>query len=238
MHGLLRKLLEYFQIINKELAEYINSLSWNRPAFYDDDDEHSIQYKEYLENYSNAIEPVLPTEEFDNSLKSNSEIFDATIESFSPSPILVDDSDSHMEEIDLFLAGDDLMPSGIENDDYELEGDIYFLEELLSNDTLSFPENESSNFDHHDDPSFPRHPPEPPDVKVFFDFEPDTGVLTTKVVKGISEHYVLMPNILPILPTLDQDLDFTPSHDSFGSGNKIFDPRIFIKSNPRDFYNG
>ncbi|GJR48259.1 hypothetical protein Tco_1316362 [Tanacetum coccineum] len=38
-----------------------------------------------------------------------------------------------------------------------------------------------------------------------------------------------MPNILPTLPTLNPDLDFTPSHDSLGSGNKIFDPGIFIE---------
>ncbi|GJU03942.1 hypothetical protein Tco_1114280 [Tanacetum coccineum] len=38
-----------------------------------------------------------------------------------------------------------------------------------------------------------------------------------------------MPNILPTLPTFDPDLDFTPSHDSLGSGNKIFDPGIFIE---------
>ncbi|GJZ23552.1 hypothetical protein Tco_0561011, partial [Tanacetum coccineum] len=48
-------------------------------------------------------------------------------------------------------------------------------------------------------------------------------------MKGISEHHVLMPNILPSLPNLDPDLDFTPSHDSLGSGNKIFDPGIFIE---------
>nr|GFA31576.1 hypothetical protein [Tanacetum cinerariifolium] len=129
----------------------------------------------------------------------------------------------------LFLATDDLMPPGIENDDYDSEGDIHFLEELLSNDPLSLPENESSNFDYHDDPSFPRPPPKPPDVEVFFDFEPNTGVLTIKVVKGISEHCVLMPNILPTLPTLDPDLDFTPSYDSFGSENKNFNPGIFIE---------
>nr|GEW30111.1 hypothetical protein [Tanacetum cinerariifolium] len=46
----------------EELAEYINSPSWNDPTFYNDDEEHSIQYKEYLENSSNAIAPVLPTE--------------------------------------------------------------------------------------------------------------------------------------------------------------------------------
>nr|GFA54898.1 hypothetical protein [Tanacetum cinerariifolium] len=156
----------------------------------------------------------------------NAEIADTILESLSSSPILVEDNDSHMKEIDLFLATDDLMPPSIKNDDYDSEGDIHFLEELLSNDPLPLPENESSNFDHHDDPSFPRPPPEPPDVEVFFHFEPDTGVLTTKLVKGISEHYVLMPNIFP---TLDLDLDFIPSHDSLGSGNKIFDPRIFIE---------
>nr|GEZ58364.1 hypothetical protein [Tanacetum cinerariifolium] len=52
---LFQKLLEDLQIINEELAEYINSLSWNRPTFYDDDEEHFVQYNEYLENSSNAI---------------------------------------------------------------------------------------------------------------------------------------------------------------------------------------
>nr|GFB42805.1 hypothetical protein [Tanacetum cinerariifolium] len=163
------------------------------------------------------------------SKESNSEISDSTIESFSPFLILVKDSDSYMEDIDLFLATDDLMPPGIENDDYDSKEDIYFLEELLINDTFLLPKNKSSNFDRHDDPSFPHPPPKPPDVEVFFDFEPDTGVLTTKVVKGIFEHYVLMPNILPTLPTLDPDLNFTPSHDFLKSENKIFDPGIFIE---------
>ncbi|GJV51384.1 hypothetical protein Tco_1447125 [Tanacetum coccineum] len=58
----------------------------------------------------------------------NSEISDAIIESFSSSPIPVEDSDSLMEEIDLFLTPDDSMPPGIENDDYDSEGDILFLE--------------------------------------------------------------------------------------------------------------
>nr|GFB00952.1 hypothetical protein [Tanacetum cinerariifolium] len=65
---LFQKLFEDLQIINEELAEYINSPSWNRPTFYGNDEEHSIQYKEYLENSSNAIAPVLPTEEPEYSL--------------------------------------------------------------------------------------------------------------------------------------------------------------------------
>ncbi|GKD65241.1 hypothetical protein Tco_1307349 [Tanacetum coccineum] len=89
----------------------------------------------------------------------NVEIADLILESLSPSLILVEDSDSHMEEIDLFLATDDSMLPGIENDDYESEGDILFLEELLSNDPLPLPEIESSNLDHFNDPSSPRPPP-------------------------------------------------------------------------------
>ncbi|GJX10237.1 hypothetical protein Tco_0200096 [Tanacetum coccineum] len=126
-----------------------------------------------------------PPEEF------NSENSDAIIESFSPSPIPVEDSDSLMEEIDLFLTPDDSMPPGIENDDYDSEGDILFLEELLSNDSPSLPENESFHFDV---PSSPRPPAKPPDDD---EIEPDTGVLTAKVVGDISKHYVLMPRLLP-----------------------------------------
>ncbi|GKC18706.1 hypothetical protein Tco_1020856 [Tanacetum coccineum] len=100
------------------------------------------------------------------------------IESPSPSPIPVEDSDSLMEEINLFLAFDDSMPPGIENDDYDSKGDIRFLEELLSNDPLPLPEIESSNLDHFNDPSSPRPPPEPPDVEICFDVELDTTTLS------------------------------------------------------------
>nr|GFC46071.1 hypothetical protein [Tanacetum cinerariifolium] len=61
----------------------------------------------------------------------------ADIESFSPSPIPNKDSDSHMEEIDLYFNPDDLMPPGIEEDDDDSERDIPILEELLDNYSLS-----------------------------------------------------------------------------------------------------
>ncbi|GJR74169.1 hypothetical protein Tco_0086534 [Tanacetum coccineum] len=85
----------------------------------------------------------------------NSKIADTIVESLSPPPIPVEDSDSLMEEIDLFLASDDSMPPGIEIDDYDSEGDIHFLEELLNSDSLPLPENESFSLDHFDDPSLP-----------------------------------------------------------------------------------
>nr|GEV01618.1 hypothetical protein [Tanacetum cinerariifolium] len=132
-------------------------------------------------------------------------------------------NDPLLEAVDLFLVLDNSIPPGIENIDYNSEGDIYFLEEMLSNDSISLPKNESSNFDHHDDPSFPRPPPEPPDVEIFL--EPDSGVLTTNVVKGISEHYVLMPNILPTLPTLFPNFDILLPFSSENK-DKVFKPAI------------
>ncbi|GJU95912.1 hypothetical protein Tco_1320668 [Tanacetum coccineum] len=77
----------------------------------------------------------------DTSIISSPKI-DSLLEEFSS-----EDSDSLMEEIDLFLTPDDSMPPGIENDDYDSEGDILFLEELLSNDSPSLPENDPISFD-------------------------------------------------------------------------------------------
>nr|GEV19634.1 hypothetical protein [Tanacetum cinerariifolium] len=360
---LMCKLFEDVRNINKELAEYINSPRWNHPTFYNDDEEHSIQYKEYLKNSSNAITTNLPTEELEYSLSmgykhlstipetesdeviessaknlvqiqseyeatsddesecdvpvkdKSSPIFttfsnplfncndnftssddeslsneDVPMENFKvcsnplfddeeinsnekdphyfnaeydlieslsnhdtlidsslqfdyleeifgeliptsiineecikreqeeyislmekllainsfPHPlenfqantinetlptstITVEDSDSLREEIDIFTGMDDLMPSCIESDDYESERDIQFLEELLGNDSISLPKNKSSNFDYNDDPSFPRPPPKPPDVEVFFDFEPNSGELISVVMNNIDE---------------------------------------------------
>nr|GFC26511.1 hypothetical protein [Tanacetum cinerariifolium] len=86
--------------------------------------------------------------------------FDAKIESFSPSSILVKDSDSLMEEIDLSYNLDYPMSPGIEDDDYDSERDILILKDLPSNNTLSFAQKKSFYFDI---PSFSRPPAKPPD---------------------------------------------------------------------------
>ncbi|GJZ72021.1 hypothetical protein Tco_0635872, partial [Tanacetum coccineum] len=148
---------------------------------------------------------------------------DAIIESFSPSPIPVEDSDSLMEEIDLFFTSDDSMPSGIENDDCDSEGNIFFLEELLSNDSSSLLENESFHFDV---PSSPRPPAKPPDDD---EIEPDTGVLTAKVVGDISKLYVHVPNVLPTLTNLSQMFD-TLLPFSSENGDKVFNPGILASN--------
>ncbi|GJZ72446.1 hypothetical protein Tco_0636297 [Tanacetum coccineum] len=139
----------------------------------------------------------------------NDDIPDVIIESFSPSPIPVKDSDSLMEEIDIFLAPDDSIPPGIENDDYGSEGDVLFLKELLNDDSISLLNDD-----------------------VYFDIEPDTGVLTTKVVDDIFDNstrelYVHVPNVLPTLPILflvfDTLLPFSSENE-----DKVFNPGILI----------
>ncbi|GKA21468.1 hypothetical protein Tco_0701457 [Tanacetum coccineum] len=61
---LLNKLLQDLKSISEELAEYINLPTWNRPAYYYEDDD---------EEYTIAITPDLPTEEPDNYLSMGDE---------------------------------------------------------------------------------------------------------------------------------------------------------------------
>nr|GEZ91799.1 UBN2 domain-containing protein [Tanacetum cinerariifolium] len=68
----------------------------------------------------------------------------AEIESFSPSPILDEDSDSRIEEIDLTFTPDNPMPPSIEDDDNDSERDILILEELPRNYSLSLLETSHS----------------------------------------------------------------------------------------------
>nr|GEY35743.1 hypothetical protein [Tanacetum cinerariifolium] len=141
---------------------------------------------------------------YDNSYPGSPEEFisknsDAAIEFFSPSPILVEDSNYLMKEINLSFTPDDLMPPGIENDDYDSKVDMLILEELLSNDSLSLFENESFDFDI---PSS-SHPPVKP-------LDDDSKILTVKVVDDISELYVPMPRLLPTQTTLVSNQEKSP----------------------------
>nr|GEW69983.1 hypothetical protein [Tanacetum cinerariifolium] len=122
-----------------------------------------------------------------------SDISNADLESFSPSPIPNKDSDPLTEEIDLFLNPKDPMPSSIEEDDDDSERDIQIVEELLDNYSLSLPTNESSNFDI---PSPYRPPAKPPDG--------NTRTLNIKMMGDVSDQKVPIPN-LTITRILNQE---------------------------------
>nr|GEU79696.1 hypothetical protein [Tanacetum cinerariifolium] len=93
--------------------------------------------------------------------------------------------DNSSPQIDLSFTPDDPISPVIKEDDYDSERDILILEEWLSNDSLSLPENESFHFEI---PSSSRPPAKPPDG--------NTGILNVKVMGGISEHKVPMPRLM------------------------------------------
>nr|GFB96248.1 hypothetical protein [Tanacetum cinerariifolium] len=133
----------------------------------------------------------------------------AEIESFSPSPIPVEDSDSLIKEIDLsFILDYPMLPSNKE-DDYDSERDILILEELLDNYSLLLPENESFHFDI---PSFSRPPAKPPDG--------NTGILNVKMMGDISEQKVPMPRLMiTYVSNQEKSPDLVPHQ-----GLEIFQP--------------
>nr|GEZ31394.1 hypothetical protein [Tanacetum cinerariifolium] len=148
---------------------------------------------------------------------------DAEIESFSPSPIPVNDSDSLMEEIDLSYTPDYPMMSGIEDDDYDSERDILILKDLPSNNTLSFAKKESFYFDI---PPFSRPPAKPPDG--------NTGILNIKMMGDISDQKDFMHKLMiTLVPHQEKSPDLL-SH----RGLKAFQPfatcpmMIHEKNNP------
>nr|GFA30503.1 hypothetical protein [Tanacetum cinerariifolium] len=145
-----------------------------------------------------------------------------------------DDSsnDPLLEKVNLFLASDNSIPPGIENFGDDSEGDIHFLEELLIDDSIPFPNNELSNFD---DPSFLRPPPKPPDDE--FDFEPEAGEEIPVVMNNNDELECLDPSdedddYFPFMFVIRIFLPYLISPEVFpfllsaGSEDTIFDPEI------------
>nr|GEV59506.1 putative ribonuclease H-like domain-containing protein [Tanacetum cinerariifolium] len=149
-----------------------------------------------LEEDIRLIEKLL----YDNSSSRPPEEFvsansDAKVKSFSPSPILVKDSDSLIEEIDLFCTLDYPMSSGIEDKDYDSERDILISKDLPRNNTLSFAEKESFHFDI---PPFSRPPAKPPDG--------DTRILNIKIMGDISDQKAFMHKLMITLLHIRRNL--------------------------------
>nr|GEY34568.1 hypothetical protein [Tanacetum cinerariifolium] len=127
----------------------------------------------------------------------------AEIESFSPSPIPIEDSDYPMEEIDLTFTQDDPMPPSIEEDDDDSR-DILIREELLDNYSLSLPENESFHFDI---PLSSRPPAKPPNG--------NTGILNIKMMGDVSDQKVHTPGLTITLVSNQEKSPDLLSHQGF-----------------------
>ncbi|GJT62011.1 hypothetical protein Tco_1005544 [Tanacetum coccineum] len=129
--------------------------------------------------------------------------------------------DSFMEEIDIFLASDDSIPPGVESD-YDSEGDILLLEELLNDDLVPLVEYNHFTFDVEPDTA----------VKNDFDelnedecFDPGGGEIDVFVNIKDDNYFRLTFVIRIFLPCLTY-LKVSPLLLSTRSEDTIFDPGI------------
>ncbi|GJR91681.1 hypothetical protein Tco_0215692 [Tanacetum coccineum] len=168
---------------------------------------------EVLEN-TNSIPPGIDPEGdilflesllYDNSSPRPPEEFNSEnpTESFSPSPIPVEDSDSLMEEIDIFLDGDGSIPPGIESDDFDSEDD---------DNSTSRPEFESFHVDYPDSGDST--------IDVVEDIPVD--------VPNILPTHPALQLDFDFIPSNDLGSDLDDSSPS-GDRNKIYDPGICIE---------
>nr|GEV47351.1 hypothetical protein [Tanacetum cinerariifolium] len=213
---LFQELLEDLQIIKEELSEYINSPSWNYPTFYDDDEEHSVQYKEYLEKSPDAVTTVLPIEEPEYSLSMGYEHPNTTLE---------------MESDEIINSGvEDLVPIPNECEDIEYveaslpnpeiisleeKSIVYQKEEEESDNSISLSDNSSLEFetfsDHteetrsgstttHADNSLPEYD------SVCFKIEPDQERSENKL-SNFNQDDPLFPRPPPEPPNVEFDFE-------------------------------
>nr|GEV81140.1 hypothetical protein [Tanacetum cinerariifolium] len=173
--------INIFSKIDSLFDEFAGELTLLKsiPPGIDENDCHPEEETHFTKRLLYDNSSPRPPEEF---VSENS---NADIESFSPSPIPIKDSDSHMEEIDLSFNPNDPMQPGIKEDDDDSERDIPIFKELLDNYSLSLPKIESFHFDI---PSSYHPPAKPPDG--------NTGNLSIKMMGDISDQKVSIPNIM------------------------------------------
>nr|GEW33457.1 hypothetical protein [Tanacetum cinerariifolium] len=178
------------------LKEFSGELTHINPEIKeaDFDFEEEIRLIENL-MYDNSS-PRLPKE-------LNAEIADTIASSLIP----VQDNDSQREEIDIVSRTDELLPPSFKNDDYDSEGEIGVVEELLVDNSICSSDNELSNFDQ-DNPLFPRPPPEPPDVEFLFNSKPD--VIAEEISDELNEDECFDPGREIDVFTNFEDDDYFP----------------------------
>ncbi|GJY03690.1 hypothetical protein Tco_0369630 [Tanacetum coccineum] len=178
---LMSKLLEDMRNIREELSEYINCPSWNRPTFYDnDDDEYTIIYSKPKANelIKYSVENLVPIlSEFEGI--SNDRVM-CPCEDLFP---LLDALNDHLRFYPISSG------SVTSSDDDDFEGhrvspfsfptprQRIVISDNSNDPLLELPEFESFHFDLYDDPSFPRPPPEPSDVEISLIVKTDAPVM-------------------------------------------------------------
>nr|GEU44745.1 copia-type Pol polyprotein [Tanacetum cinerariifolium] len=233
MQELFCKLFNDVQNIHEDLAEYINTPSWNRPAFsnYDDNDD---------EDYTIAITPEEPY----NSLSIGYEHLDTILATESDEVIKssVNDLVPILSEFEGILGNTcDASPPDFELISLEEVEDDNLREKLLninlliakieslsdnptpdrmlkSTSPFPIPVEDSDSFLEKSDTSLSYSDNSLPKFKTFSDHTKETssGSELTRVVMedNLGKPHVHVPNLLPTHPTPMLDSDFIPSDNS------------------------
>nr|GEX93056.1 hypothetical protein [Tanacetum cinerariifolium] len=247
-------ILKLFQIlrndvqnIHEELAVYINTLSWDRPTVYYDDDD---------EDCTIAITPILSTEEPDNSLSTGDEHLDtisttksdefikSSVENLVSIPSESDGNPGNM--CDVPFHGNS-PPLDISKDQFEDFSDSNVDSTSIDDDSFSI-DNIYDSTSTHFDISLPHY-------EAFYDdhvkeTSSGRGFTMDEVEDTFPTREPRVHNALPTHPTLQLNLDFILSSESlfayvvwiflpflsysvapqyllsFGNEDTIFDPSI------------
>ncbi|GJR95036.1 hypothetical protein Tco_0267210 [Tanacetum coccineum] len=227
-----------FEDIEYVILEEVNDVDQEEKEF-DLEDIFQIQdviLREKLLNVHRLISNI-------ESLKVNPTP-DRVLESPSPFPIPVADSDSFLEESDTSLSHlDNSLPECRKLlCDHTEETEVAQYRLLSYYFSSRLPEFESFHFD----PSFPRPPPEPPDVEICLQFEPDAPVIDNfnelnddqrgseiDFSQNVEDRHLIFYHSSLISYHLYYHLPFliypevSPLSCSTGSEDTIFDPDIF-----------
>ncbi|GJS20828.1 hypothetical protein Tco_0449460 [Tanacetum coccineum] len=170
---------------------------------------------------------------------------DHVFKSSSSFPIPVTDSDSFFEKSDTSLSySDNSLPEFEPFSDDTEETRSGLTSVVISNNSneplLELPEFESFHFNLY--PSFTRPPPEPPDVEIYLNFEPDAPVINNFDELNEDECFDLGGGEIVVSQNVEEDDSFTfvirtfllfltylvdsPLLLSTGSEDTIFDPGI------------
>ncbi|GJT33941.1 hypothetical protein Tco_0924360 [Tanacetum coccineum] len=243
---------QHEQVVQKEQEEQAAFTPyWKIPIIDDDDDEYTIQYKEYLENSSNAITPDLPTKGPDNSLSMGDEHLSTILETKSDEVIkssvkdlvpIPSESEGIFDDMCDVPFCDNSPPLDSLNDHFEIFSDF-------NNDCTS------SDDDYGEDIDYVEASPPDSELVILEEVKDDIlhekllninlliakieslndnstpdcvfkspipGELTSIVMEDIlGEPRVHKPNELPTHPTLMLDSDFIPFDDSLGSDLEV-----------------
>ncbi|GKB91302.1 hypothetical protein Tco_0963574 [Tanacetum coccineum] len=194
---------ENFKIFSNTLFDLDEEITSTKVDQIDDEINDSQKIDSLLDEFVGELTLLksIPPGIDDDNLDPEEEFnFENPTESFSPSTIPVEDSDSLMEEIDIFLDDDGSIPPGIKSDNFDSE-----------DDDNSRPEFESFHVDYPDSGDST--------IDVVEDIPVDVpNILPT--------HPALQLDFNSSLNDLGSDLDVSyPSGDS----NKIYDPGICIE---------